>query len=259
MHHNHPLASIIVVTFNSEAFIERCLESLSQTTYSNYEVVLVDNNSSDTTREILSHYSQTYTILKNDENYGFAGGVNRGVAIAKGEYIVLLNPDCVVTPDWLRHLLQPLRFGCVGATGASLLYPDGDVVQSAGGSVNNLGFTKHYHYGETFNPKSKILSVDYVTGAAFATKRDLLEHAGGLDENYYPVYFEETDYCSLLRVAGYHILYVPQAIVYHAESQSVELFSDNYYYWYHSGRLRYVLKQAHSRFAVFGFLQNDSP
>jgi GT2 family glycosyltransferase len=243
MKEEYPAVSVVIVTYNSESNIDQCLKSLADTNYPSYEVIIADNKSTDRSLEIISNYAHSCTILKNEDNYGFAGGVNRAVTVAKGEYLVLLNPDCFVTPDWLTHLITPLKLRCVGATGATLLYPETQIIQSAGGSINSFGFTRHYGYRNPYRSDDKNRAVEYVTGAALATKKELFSTVGGFDEEYYPVYFEEIDYCRLLRNIGYHILYVPKAVVYHAESQSVTLNSDNYFYWYHRGRLRFISKQ----------------
>ena len=101
-----PLVSIIIAHWNGEEIIKDCLESLSKTTYENYEVIVVDNASTDNSVKIITENFPNIKIVQNNKNYGFAGGNNIGYNHAKGEIILLLNNDTNVEPDWLENLVK---------------------------------------------------------------------------------------------------------------------------------------------------------
>lgn len=236
--------SVIIVTFNGEKVISDCLSSVLQSSYPNLEIIVVNNGSLDRTRDIVINHFPQVKLIDAKKNLGFAGGNNLGIKYATGDIIILLNDDTTVKTDWIDAIAKVFNEDKkVGVVGCKILYPDKKTIQHAGGIVRQNGLTEHIGNGELdYGQYDFLKEVDYVTGAAIAFRRELIDILGLLDEKYYPIYFEETDYCFRARKLGYRIIYLPQAVVYHWESQSTVKFSPAFFYNYHKNRIRFLLK-----------------
>ncbi|HOE62546.1 MAG TPA: glycosyltransferase family 2 protein [Candidatus Sumerlaeota bacterium] len=243
----HQSVSIVILTWNSESFVDTCLESISWQTRGDYELVIVDNASRDKTLERveLSPFGRIVSkVIANKENIGCAGGNNVGWRAASGKIIIFLNPDTVVEPRWLEELAGALEHEPQAAVaGCKIFYPNTRTLQHAGGIIHPNGMTTHRGNGEEDRGQyDEICEMDYVTGAAIAVRRDFLESVGGFDEEYFPAYFEESDLCYRARKRGKKVLYVPKAALYHFESPGVVKFSPRFYELYYRMRMRFVLK-----------------
>jgi len=243
----HQSVSIVILTWNSESFVNTCLESISWQTRGDYELVIVDNASRDKTLERveLSPFRRIVSkVIANKENIGCAGGNNVGWRAASGKIIIFLNPDTVVEPRWLEELAGALEHEPQAAVaGCKIFYPNTRTLQHAGGVIHPNGMTTHRGNGEEDRGQyDEICEMDYVTGAAIAVRRDFLESVGGFDEEYFPAYFEESDLCYRARKRGKKVLYVPKAALYHFESPGVVKFSPRFYELYYRMRMRFVLK-----------------
>jgi GT2 family glycosyltransferase len=238
-----PTISIIVVTHNSAAQIGACLRALQQLRCdAAYEIVVVDNASQDESRAIVGGFDDVRLIAER-ENRGFAGGVNRGTAAARGRLVALLNPDATPAQDWLQQLVAPLDDPHIGVTGSKVLGPDG-LIQSAGSDLH-MPVLLSAHRGEGQRDTGQYEQLDdvwAVHGAAMAFARPLWEQLGGFDEGYFPAYWEESDFCERARRAGYRVLVAPQAVVCHQEASATGKYSAEFYYYYLRNRLRYAAK-----------------
>ncbi len=223
-HENIPLVSVIIPVFNNLQYTHNCIKSIFQNThYSRYEVIIVDNASTDGTGQYLSNLGhQNLKILSNTENLGFVGGCNAGAAEAKGDFIFFLNNDTEVRPFWLSAVvdLMQARPDC-GAVGSKLIYPDGEL-QEAGGIIFSDG--DGWNVGRGMNPKDPrfnyVREVDYCSGAALTIRTELWEKIGGFDQLYSPAYYEDTDLCFSVRQQGYKVLYQPLSSVTHYEGKT---------------------------------------
>ncbi len=219
-----PLVSIIVPVFNKLELTHRCLKSLLRNTrYPNYEVIFVDNGSTDGTRAYLQKLDKpNLRAVFNAQNLGYVGGCNSGASVAKGEYLLFLNNDTEVRPFWLTNLVGLAeKTEDAGIVGAKLVYPDGHL-QEAGGIIFSDG--NGWNYGRGMDPNDPrfnfVREVDYVSGAAMLVKRELWEKAGGFDQRYAPAYYEDTDLCFSAREYGYKVYYQPASVVIHYEGQT---------------------------------------
>jgi len=215
--------SIIIPVLNNVDFTRRCIESiLSRVHHVNYEIIVVDNGSSDGTREFMLSLQQKVSNLRyvrNETNLGFVGGCNVGGDHATGDYVLLLNNDTEVTADWLESLVSFAdRTADCGAVGSKLVYPDGRL-QEAGGIIFSDGSGWNYGKGmDSSHPKFNFVrEVDYVSGASLMVRRELWNKIGGLDKRYYPAYFEDSDLCFEVRKRGYKVYYQPRSVVIHFE------------------------------------------
>ena len=210
-----PSVSIIIPVFNNWRFTYKCLQSVVKHTQGSYEIIVVDNNSTDVTPQLLSDM-QGIQVITNTSNEVFVNACNQAARQAKGDHLLLLNNDTEVTPDWLDAMLAPFSDADTGIVGAKLLYPDGSL-QEAGGIIWRDGTGCNYGHGD--NPNLPQYSyrrvVDYCSGACLMIPRNLWEKIGGFDQRYAPAYYEDTDLCFTVRALGYRVIYQPEALVLH--------------------------------------------
>lgn len=250
--------AVIIVSYNSAEVIATCLTAVFESDYKNTQVIVVDNGSRDSTRSIVRERFPDVTLVDAGRNLGFAGGCNVGFKVTDAPIVLLLNDDAVVRPDAITKMVELANSSRdIGIVGCKILYPDGERLQHAGAAVLPNGLTRHYGYGEPDTGQyDRVFDCAYVTGAAVAIKRELLERAGLFDAGYYPAYFEEVECAERARRLGYRVVYLPTAVVYHEESRSASKGSLGFYRMYHSGRLRFVLKNFTAR-KLFGFLREE--
>lgn len=245
MPENNIKISIIILTYNSSKWISFCLESINHFYNRNdSEIIVVDNASSDNTVEQVRSMNLPIKIIPLENNLGCAGGNNVGWRSACGEYIIFLNPDVVVTKICIEYLLKPFELHTdVGIVGCKLYYPNTHVIQHAGGILYPNAMCDHYGNAEEDKGQyDEEREVDFVTGAAFATKRNLLQKYNGFDENFYPAYYEETDLCMRMRKDGLKIIYAPKAVAYHYETSSVTKLSPTFYKMFYKSRILFLVK-----------------
>ena len=242
-----PPVALIVLSWNSRAYLGDCLASLQQSDYPNFSIIVVDNASSDASVAFVQEHFPAVDLIVSPRNLGYGGGNNLGLqrTLEGGAAIaVMVNPDVVVQPDWLRALVGALMADpAIGVAGCKLLAPDHTVIQHAGGLIHPpLGVSEHLGSGvPDTGAHDTLRDVDYVIGAAFAVRREVLEVVGGFDETFF-LYYEDVDFCFRTRAAGYRVVYVPAASATHVESVTTRPESQFYLEQMHSGRWRFLLK-----------------
>ncbi len=218
-------ASIIIPVFNQLEYTKRCIQSIFQNTDNKlYELIIVDNNSTDGHQQYLDKLKGQVVVIKNKENLGFAKACNQGAAAACGEFLVFLNNDTEPQTRWLDALVAAAdKNSNAGAVGAKLVYPDGRL-QEAGALIFSDGSGDNFGRGKSpDNPVFNIAcEVDYCSGACLLVRRDIFKRIGGFDERYSPAYYEETDLCFAIRKLGCQVLYEPGAVVIHHESVTAD-------------------------------------
>lgn len=232
----NPLVSIVIPNKDSIEVLSRCIESVEQKTdYDNYEVVIVENNS--TEQETFDYYKQVQAKYGNvhvvtwDGPFNYSAINNYGVTFTKGEYLLFLNNDVeVIEPSWMRSMLSFCQREDVGAVGAKLLYPD-NTVQHAGvlmikcNTANEVGGPIHvFNNLDLSDPgymRRAVISQDLtaVTAACMLTKRSIYEELGGFSEDFV-VAFNDIDYCLRVREQGKLVVFDADALLYHYESFS---------------------------------------
>lgn len=239
---------MVVLLYNSENYVGPCLTSLAGSHYPSLEIVLPDNASRDKSLEAAQRAARelgmTVSLMPLRTNLGCAGGNNAGWRASRGEIVVFLNPDTEIAPDFIEELIAPMqRDASIGITGAKIFYPQGNTLQHAGGFLHPNAMSEHYGAGQQDTGQfDEERDVDYVTGAGFAVRRDLLERLGGFDEDFFPAYFEETDLCLRARRSGQRVVYVPTARLVHHESVSLTANSPAFHRLYQRMRIRFCLK-----------------
>lgn len=215
-----PFISIIVVNYNGKKFLDECFTSIFNTKYNNFEIILVDNGSSDGSVEYIKEKygkkGRKLKILALNENVGYAQGNNEGFKIAKGEYVVFLNNDIRVEENWLKELIDVLeKDKKIGAAQPKLLLDDGIHIDATGCFIDYMG--RVYQRGvfeKDMGQYNFIDEVFYAKGAAIIVRRKVLEEVGLFDPSYF-IYYEETDLCWKIWLNGYKVIYVPNSIIYH--------------------------------------------
>jgi GT2 family glycosyltransferase len=239
---NSPLVSIIIVNYNGKKYLRECLTSLFNQTYRNFEIILVDNKSSDDSVDFVrSNYGNSILVIENDANVGFAAGCNIGIRASKGSLICLFNQDAIADKEWLSTLVYVIQSAEDIAAVAGKLYYWGD---KYGKDAVFCTWSKvdpytagAYNFYKGDEPISK---VDYLTGAAMLVKRGVIDKIGLLDTEYF-LYFDETEWCARMIRASYDLVYVPQAIAWHVVSASLTDSNSKRYYMNRS-RMRFALK-----------------
>ena len=216
-----PEASVVVVAYGGLEWTRRTLHALTENTEPGYEVVVVDNGSTQDARAYLADNVGGVRVIFNSENRGYAAACNQGAGRARGAHLVFLNNDVLVHREWLAPLLRRLSQPWVGAVGPKILDLDGSL-QSAGNLVARSGSTLEYGLGQDRDALEFSFPrvVDYVSGCCLAMRREDLDRVGGFDPVYGFGYFEDVDLCFSLAARGLHTLYEPQSNVTHAGGSS---------------------------------------
>jgi len=218
----NPLVSIVVPVYNHWDTTRACLISiLENTTAIPYEVIVADDGSQDDTRRLAELAPGVHHII-NTKNLGFLRNCNQAAQNAKGKYLVLLNNDTHVQPNWLGPLVDLAEQNeHVGIAGPMLLYPDGRV-QESGGIIWQDG--SGWNYGRFDYPDrpeyNYLKEADYISGACILVRKSLWDEIGGFDERFAPAYYEDTDLAFEVRQRGYQVIYQPLSRVVHLEGVS---------------------------------------
>ena len=204
-----PKVSIIIVNYNGKELLQKCLDSLLKVNYDNFEIILVDNNSTDGTVEFITKNYPSLIIIKLDSNKGFAEPNNVAAKISKGKYLLFLNNDTVVTPNFISEMVKVMETDKKIAICQSLLLkPDGSV-DSSGDFIDHLGVV--------YNSKTEIDEIREVSsarGASMLVRSDIFKKLDGFDQKFF-VTFEDVDLCWRSWILGYRVLIIPTSIVYH--------------------------------------------
>jgi GT2 family glycosyltransferase len=220
-----PLVSIIIVTYNSASVLENCLSALCEQSYHNYETIVVDNCSTDTTVDIIGKFPGV-RLVQAGNNLGFTGGNILGLTHARGEFIVLLNPDTEPCTMWLAALVRGIVSDSrVGICASKLIVHGTDMVDSAGDGITTTGrgFKRgDGQAGDLFNQQEYVFGA---CGGAMLLRRALIAEIGFLDDDFFLIH-EDTDLNFRARLAGWQCLFVPEAVVYHKVRSTIGVMSD---------------------------------
>ena len=216
-----PLVSVIILNYNAGDFLVQCIESIKKSTYSNYEIILVDNASTDSSLAMCKNKFPKITYIQNNENLGYSAGNNIGVEQAKGDYIVILNPDTIVKPNWLDELMHGYQtFGEGLYQPKMLTIEDKTRINTAGNMIQIFGFGYSRGKGEKdsgqYDGSQKI---GFASGACLFTSKIVFNKVGGF-EPFLFAYNEDMDLGWRAAKMGINSYFIPSAIVYHAESYS---------------------------------------
>ena len=246
-----PRVSIIVLNWNGLSDTIECLESLKKITYQNYEVIVVDNGSEGDDVHVLRAKFGNYTqLIENDKNYGFCEGNNIGIreALRNGaDYVLLLNNDTIVAPDFLSELVNVSESGPkIGLAGPKIyFYREPNRIWFAGGKISLFSSSSNRGFNRIDNGQfDKVDYVDFVSGSCMMAKASVLKSVGLLD----PIYFfsmEDVDIALRATQAGWKIVFVPSSRIWHKVFQSAAKNPDIIFY---ASRNALILARKHRRF-----------
>ena len=220
-----PTVSIVIPVFNRVDLTRNCLAAVHAKTTGNFEIIVVDNASSDGTGEFLRQQEKIGAIrlITNTVNGGFSRACNQGAEAARSPLVLFLNNDTVVTPGWAEAMIQAASRPKVGIVGAKLLYADNRIQHAGIGFIN--GIPDHpFRFASPDAPAvNQFRELDMVTAACLLIHRDLFLQLAGFDESYRNG-VEDIDLCVRVRALNFKVVYEPKAVVYHLEGQSAGRF-----------------------------------
>lgn len=227
----HPCLSIIIPHYNGAHYLSPCFRALRCQTYPHLEVILVDNGSTDESVALTKHDFPEVKVVELGQNYGLTGAINRGIQHACGQIIVSLNNDTEVTPGWAQALVDALEeYPDAGIVASKmLLFDERDRIHSAGDGFGTNGIP--INRGVWEKDKGQFDHDTYIfggCGGAVAYRREMLDRIGLFDEELF-MYLEDVDLNWRAQLAGYRVVFAPQAVVYHHLSASGGGFVASYY------------------------------
>lgn len=246
---NNYKVGIIIVNYNGAKFNSECINSIKESEYKNYEIIFVDNNSTDDSIELLEkQFKDEITIIKSNENLGFSGGNNIGIEYAlknNCDFIMLLNNDTTINKKMINIMVDTSIKNKNAVISPKIYYYNTpNIIWSAGAKINwKKGIPSQYGIDQVDNGQfEKVISVECATGCCILVHRDIISEVGYLNDDYF-LYYEDTDYTTEIVNNGFEILYQPKAIMYHKVSASTGgEESPNYIYYNTRNRLIYNSK-----------------
>ena len=241
-----PLVSVIVLNYNAGELLLNCVDSLKKSAYTNLEILVVDNISTDGSQKKCKEKFPDVELIQNNENLGYCGGNNVGIKKAKGEFIVILNPDTIVEKNWIDELILAHReFGDGLYQPKILSLNEENIIQSTGNMLHIFGFGYARDKGNKISDKKEeIEKIGYASGTCLFTSREVITRVGLLDEFLF-LYHDDLDLGWRAAHIGINSYYVPKSKIYHVESYSLK-WSSKKFYWLERNR-KYCLLTHYSK------------
>lgn len=199
--------AIIVINCNALRYLEACLKSIEDNDYPNYEIIMVDDHSTDGGVEFVQKNFPKVKVIQHDINLGACVSLNEGVASTDAPLVVKLDSDVIVEKDWLSSMIKVLEADPkIGVVGSKVLYYDSEEIQDIGSNIDRFGYQMNY-YTEVGLPKDGTTTMDafYVSGCSMLFRKDLFEKVGKYDEEYF-LYKDDLDFCWRVRLLGYQVV-----------------------------------------------------
>lgn len=244
------MVSIIIVNWNGGDVLRQCLDSLSQISYPNWELLIVDNGSTDGSEKIKDFKgAKRLKIIKNRSNLGFSPANNQALKFVRGEYVLLLNNDTVVAKDFLGKLVDRINSDrSIGVIQPKIYLMDSPgYLDNAGSFLTRIGFLYHWGFGERdrkeFDMEREIFSAK---GACMLIRRRVIEKVGLFDKDFFS-YFEESDFCWRVWLCGWKVLFYPEAVIHHKLGYTIRRLNvAQLNYHYYKNRICSLLKNLES-------------
>jgi len=247
--HSFPLVSIVTINYNQSAVTCKLLDTLRKISYPNIEIFVIDNASPSDNPGIIKETFPEINFIQSTENLGFAGGNNLCVRKASGKYILFINNDTEVSPDFLEPLVTKCESDPqIGAVSPKIKYfSQPDTIQFSGQAPMNNYTMRSYGFGHgaidsgQFDKDSR---TNFVHGAAMLIPISVIKKVGLMPECYF-LYYEELDWCSSIKRAGYQLWYVHNSTILHKESISIGKMTPFKTYYMNRARLLYLRRNLH--------------
>ena len=237
------MISVVIVNYNGKKFLDGCLSSLDRQTCRDFEVILVDNGSSDGSAAYVRERYPSVILVETGKNLGFAGGTNAGIRVARGEFIFTLNNDTIADPHLLEEIVRSMQLDSrVGMCAAKMIFPDGRIAStgiciSRSGAAWNRGGGEEPDHGQ-FDVEKEVFGP--CAGAALY-RRSMLDETGHFDEDFF-LFMEDVDLAFRARLSGWTCIYVPMARVVHIHGGTAVPESDIAVYYGNRNLMWYVVK-----------------
>jgi len=214
--YSNPLVSIIILNYNAGDLLLDCINSIQKSTYTNYEIILVDNISKDNSHKKCKEQFPSIKLIENSENFGYCEGNNIGLRIAKGQFIVILNPDTIVDSFWLEELLKAYQTNGEGIYQPKFLATtDHSMLLSTGNMIQIFGFGFSRSKGDMDKKQYEDLEkINYASGTCLFTSKYILEKIGFFDPFLF-AFHDDLELCWRGAINKINSFYVPKSIVYH--------------------------------------------
>lgn len=253
---HYPLVSIITVNYNQSEVTCALIESLNKITYPNFEIIVVDNHSTEDDPTIIKKRYPEVVFIANPINYGFAAGNNYGLMRARGDYILLLNNDIEVPPGFMEPLVEKLEKNPgIGAVSPRIkFYYQPDTIQYAGYTPINPVTMRNFAIGYWEKDRGQYnedRETAYAHGAAMMVPMRVVKEIGLMSYIFF-LYYEEADWCARIKKAGYKIYYVGSTYVLHKESVSTGKMSPLKIYYQNRNRIVFMRRNIQGKEYVYG-------
>lgn len=258
-----PVLSISIVSFNVKELLRCCIKSVYKNIHGvSFEIFVVDNNSSDGSREMVRTEFPQVELIANQTNAGYAKAINQVIALSKSPFILILNSDTEVKKDSIHKMLKfMVEHETIGAVGPKLLNPDGSIQPSYNrkfpGLLTVIGetlftssikyalhknrYVKNYLIKQMYGHHNVNQEVGWTGGACLLVRRKSVDEIGVMDENFF-FFYEEMEWCLRMKKGGWKVYYLPEAEVVHHWGKSAERVSDRMFIESHKSRLHYFRK-----------------
>ena len=249
-----PLVSIIILNYNAGKLIEECVDSIYQSNYKNFEIILVDNNSKDESHVKCKEKFPLINLIANKENLGYCEGNNVGIRVANGKFVIVLNPDTIVEPNWINELLQGYeKFGHGIYQPKFLTIDNESILQSTGNMIQLFGFGYSRNKGDKDeNQSNNIENINYASGTCLFTTKEIFTQLGFFDSFLF-AYHDDLDLCWRASMQGIQSYYIPTSIVFHPSEGFSFKWSNFKFFLLERNRL-YCLFTHYSHSTILKFL-----
>jgi len=254
----YPPISIIIPNWNGGEKITRCLNSIKSLDYPSYEVIVIDNNSSDgSNKEIKKKFGKfkKFKLIENKENKGLSKALNQGIKNSKSDFLLFLDNDVILNKDLLYILIEYIKNPKIGIVSPKIYYyKKPKILNATGFSINSfIGKTRVIGMGEAdvgqFSKKEKR---EFVQGAVFLTKKEIIKKVGLMDESFF-VYYLDADFCLRVRKARYEIAYIPFTKAWHDGNTKEKGFTPFRIYHFTRSKLIFMRKNTKFYHKIFFF------
>ena len=220
------IASVIIPNWNGEDYISECLDSLNKQTFKGFEVIVVDNGSTDNSISIIESKYAEVIIKKLSYNTGFAAAVNKGIKMSKAKYAVLMNNDTYADKNWLKALIEEMEKNNYSFAASKMLFYDKRThINTAGDEITKYGWAKQIGFdlkdGSKFSKNKEIFSA---SGGSVIIRNSLFKEVGYFDEKFF-AYLEDVDWCFRAQLLGHKGLFVADSKIFHHVSATTKKFS----------------------------------
>jgi len=242
----NPLVSIIILNYNAGQLLINCVESILKSNYKNFEIIVVDNDSKDNSQFECKEKFKEIKLIGNLKNFGFCEGNNIGIRYAKGEFIIIINPDTTVTTFWINEFLNAYKNNGDGIYQPKILsMDDKKIILSTGNMIQLFGFGFARDKGNNNNDNLKTVEkITYASGTCIFTTKKILERIGMFDPFLF-LYHDDLDLSWRAALIKINSFFVPTIIIYHKESYNFK-WSSKKFFWLERNR-KYCLLTHYSK------------